>query len=117
MTVHISEQKQDALYTQFMRFQTKVVSITEKEHKAQLKRRRYVTEAFGKWLDTAPQAETDRFLAALAEAGTAADRKRIADYRENLPAEAEAAKPAPAKEERAGASNSNKQPPQATAEG
>ena len=73
MTLHQSARAQSAIKKASARFQSAVVSIAEKEQKAQLKRRGHVLQAFGKWLDTAPRA------------ATAADRKRITDYLAGLP--------------------------------
>ncbi|MFC2970145.1 hypothetical protein [Acidimangrovimonas pyrenivorans] len=87
MTVHIPQKQQDALYSQYLRFQSKVAGVAEKEHKAQLKRRRHVLDAFGKWLDAAPRVEILSFLERLSEVATVADRKRIAAYLEHLPEE------------------------------
>lgn len=101
MTLQLPQKKQDALYAQYLRLQTKVASAAEKEHKVQLRRRRYVVDAFGKWLDTASRAEVVPFLERLAEAATTADRKRIEDFLASLPQEeldpeAGSAKQAPA---------------------
>mgnify|MGYP000568846225 CR=1 FL=1 len=117
MTVHQSTRAQSAIEKASARFQAAVVSATEKEQKARLKRRSYVLQAFGKWLGTAPQAQTRPFLDLLSEAASVADRKRIADYLAGLPgADVEADEPAPGEAHRAGAARPSRQPQQATSE-
>lgn len=116
MTVHQSTRAQSAIEKASARFQAAVVSATEKEQKARLKRRSYVLQAFGKWLDTAPQAQTKQFLGALSEAATAADRKRIADYLAGLPGATEAAEPASTEAHSAGAARTSRQTQHAASE-
>ncbi|KEO54123.1 hypothetical protein [Thioclava pacifica] len=94
MTVQIPQTQQDRIFQQYLNLQNKVAQVAEKEHKAQLRRRRYVLDAFGKWLDKAPRSEVEAFLKALSEASCAADSKRIADYLAKLPPEPEATTPA-----------------------
>lgn len=96
MTVQIPQTQQDRIFQQYLNLQNKVAQVAEKEHKAQLRRRRYVLDAFGKWLDKAPRSEVVAFLEALSEASGAADSKRIEDYLSKLPLEPEAPAPVPA---------------------
>ncbi|OWY10823.1 hypothetical protein B6V74_01995 [Thioclava sp. F42-5] len=93
MTVQIPQTQQDRIFQQYLNLQSKVAQVAEKEHKAQLRRRRYVLDAFGKWLDKAPRSEVETFLEALSEASGTADSKRIADYLSKLPPEPEATAP------------------------
>lgn len=94
MTVQIPQSKQDRILKQYLSLQNKVAQAAEKEHRAQLRRRRYVLDAFGKWMDKAPREEVTAFLETLSEASSPADKKRIADYLAKLPPEPE--EPAPA---------------------
>ncbi|OWY07216.1 hypothetical protein [Thioclava sp. IC9] len=96
MTVQIPQTQQDRIFQQYLNLQNKVAQLAEKEHKAQLRRRRYVLDAFGKWLDKAPRSEVGVFLETLSEASSSADSKRIADYLAKLPLEPEAPASAPA---------------------
>lgn len=90
MTVQIPQSKRDAIFNEYCRIQDKITKVAEKEHKAQLRRRRYVLDAFSKWLDKAARSEVDAFLETLSDASSAADTKRIADYLTSLPPEPEA---------------------------
>ncbi|WP_102226608.1 hypothetical protein [Acidimangrovimonas sediminis] len=113
MTVHQSARAQSAIEKASARFQAAVVSIAEKEQKAHLKRRGHVLQAFGKWLDSASRAETEQFLDTLAQAASAVDRKRIADYLANLPASVDGVEPMIATEQRTASPESEKRPVQA----
>lgn len=85
MTVQIPQSKRDAIFNEYCRIQDKITKVAEKEHKAQLRRRRYVLDAFGKWLDKASRSEVETFLETLSDASSVADSKRITDYLTNLP--------------------------------
>jgi len=87
MTVQIPQTQQDRFFQQHLSLQNKVANAAEKEHKAQLRRRRYVLDAFGKWLDKTPRDEVESFLETLSGTSSAADSKRIADYLAQLPPE------------------------------
>ncbi|AQS49305.1 hypothetical protein BMG03_17030 [Thioclava nitratireducens] len=93
MTVQIPQTKRDAIFNEYCRIQDKITKVAEKEHKAQLRRRRYVLDAFGKWLDKAPRSEVETFLETLSDASSVADSKRIADYLNSLPPEPESTAP------------------------
>jgi len=87
MTVQIPQAKREAIFGEYFRFQDKIAKVAEKEHKAQLRRRRYVLDAFGKWLDKTPRDQVEAFLETLSGASSAADSNRIADYLTQLPPE------------------------------
>ncbi|MEX1661381.1 hypothetical protein AB4874_06915 [Thioclava sp. 15-R06ZXC-3] len=97
MTVQIPQSQQERIFQKYLSLQNKVAQVAEKEHKAQLRRRRYVIDAFGKWLDKTPRDQVETFLETLSGASSAADSKRIADYLAQLLPEPEApTSPSPA---------------------